>query len=225
MSYVKVGKGVLIPSYRKRTAYQAMLLGGMATLASAALVLGDLETRDDIALRQAEDLKASLRQVLPDAIHDNDLLSDVVKLPGEGENGKPLKVYRAHLNGKISAVAYEVSAIGYAGPVTSIMSVAADGSVLGVRVLTHAETPGLGDKIEATRSDWIFSFNGHSINNTTQAQWHVQKDGGEFDQFTGATITPRAVVKSVYNGLKKFESYRGTLLLPPMTPEEESGHE
>jgi Na+-translocating ferredoxin:NAD+ oxidoreductase subunit G len=225
MSYVKVGKGVLEPSYRKRTAYQAMLLGGMATLASAALVLGDRETHDDIALRQAEDLKASLRQVLPDSIHDNDLLSDVLELKGEGENGKPLKVYRAHLDGKISAVAYEVSAIGYAGPVTSIMGVASDGSVLGVRVLAHAETPGLGDKIEVQRGEWILSFNGHSIENTTATQWHVKKDGGEFDQFTGATITPRAVVKSVYSGLQKFESYRGTLLLPPMTPEEEKGHE
>ncbi len=225
MSYVKVGKGVLEPSYRKRTAYQAMLLGGMATLASAALVLGDVETRDDIALRQAEDLKASLRQVLPDDLHDNDLLSDVLELPGEGENGKVLKVYRAHLHGKISAVAYEVSAIGYAGPVTSIMGVAADGSVLGVRVLSHAETPGLGDKIEAQRSNWILSFNDHSLENTTTAQWHVKKDGGEFDQFTGATITPRAVVKSVYTGLQKFESYRGTLLLPPMKPEKEKGDE
>jgi len=223
VTYVKVGKGVLEPSYRKRTAYQAMLLGGMATLASALLVLGDVETRDDIALRQAEDLKASLRQVLPDALHDNDLLSDVLELPGEGEGGKPLKVYRAHKDGKISAVAYQVSAIGYAGPVTSIMGVAADGSVLGVRVLSHAETPGLGDKIEATRSDWILSFDGHSLENTTTAQWHVKKDGGEFDQFTGATITPRAVVKSVYTGLQKFESYRGTLLTPPML--QESSHE
>uniref|UniRef100_UPI003D0B26AC RnfABCDGE type electron transport complex subunit G n=1 Tax=Sedimenticola sp. TaxID=1940285 RepID=UPI003D0B26AC len=127
--------------------------------------------------------------------------------------------YRAHKDGKISAVAYEVSAIGYAGPVTSIMGVAADGSVLGVRVLAHAETPGLGDKIEANRSDWILAFSGHSLENTTETQWHVKKDGGEFDQFTGATITPRAVVKSVYSGLQKFESYRGTLLMPPMKPE------
>ncbi len=217
--YVKVGKGVLEPSYRKRTAYQSMLLGGMATLASAALVLGDLETRDDIALRQAEDLKTSLSQVLPDELHENDLLSDVLELSGEGIGGKPLKIYRAHLDGKISAVAYEVSAIGYAGPVTSIMAVAADGRILGVRVIAHAETPGLGDKIEANRSDWIFSFDGHSLTNTSATQWHVEKDGGDFDQFTGATITPRAVVKSVYAGLQKFESYRQTLLKPTTTSE------
>lgn len=217
------GHGVANPSYQKRTAYQAMLLGGMATLASALLVLGDLETSDDIALRQAEDLKASLRQVLPDSIHDNDLLSDVVTLPAESAGDKPLKVYRAHLNNTISAVAFEVSSIGYAGPVTSIMGVDANGQVLGVRVLAHAETPGLGDKIEIARDDWILSFNGHSMESTTATQWHVKKDGGEFDQFTGATITPRAVVKSVYEGLQRFNQHRGQLLAGPTVIDDASG--
>jgi electron transport complex protein RnfG len=208
------GHGVSSPSYRKRIGYQAMLLGGMATLASALLVMGDIETRADIAQRQAEDLKASLSQVLPDNIHDNDLLSDIVTLPAIGDEKAPLKVYRAHKGDKISAVAFEISAIGYAGPVTSIMGVDANGNVLGVRVLSHAETPGLGDKIEISRTKWILGFDGHSLNNTTQAQWHVKKDGGEFDQFTGATITPRAVVKSVYQGLQRFEQNRDTLLAP-----------
>ena len=206
------GHGVLEPSYRKRTAYQAMLLGGMATLASAVLVLGDLETRDDIALRHAEDLKASLSQVLPDAVHDNDLLSDMLTLPAEQTGDKAVKVYRAHLDERISAVAYEVSSNGYAGPITCIMGVAANGEVLGVRVLAHAETPGLGDKIEIARDDWITAFNGRSLDNTTDKQWHVKKDGGEFDQFTGATITPRAVVKAVYEGLALFDANRATLL-------------
>ncbi len=206
------GHGVLEPSYRKRTAYQAMLLGGMATLASAVLVLGDLKTRDTIALRQAEDLKASLSQVVPDAVHDNDLLSDILTLPPEREGAKAVKVYRAHLDNQISAVAYEVASNGYAGPITCIMGVAANGEILGVRVLAHAETPGLGDKIEIARNDWITSFNGRSLANTSSQQWHVKKDGGDFDQFTGATITPRAVVKAVYEGMALFEAHRGTLL-------------
>ena len=206
------GHGVANPSYQKRTAYQAMLLGGMATLASALLVLGDLETRDDIALRQAEDLKASLSQVLPDEIHDNDLLSDVITLSPEETGSLPLTVYRAHLDNTISAVAFEISSVGYAGPITSIMGVDANGDILGVRVLSHAETPGLGDKIEITRNDWILSFNGRSLDNTTAKQWLVKKDGGEFDQFTGATITPRAVVKSVYEGLRRFDRHRSRLL-------------
>ena len=211
------GHAVLEPSYRKRTAYQAMLLGGMATLASAVLVLGDLETRDTIALRQAEDLKTSLSQVLPDAVHDNDLLSDVLTLPAKETGKKEIKVYRAHLERKISAVAYEVSAIGYAGPITCIMGVAANGEVLGVRVLAHAETPGLGDKIESAKDDWITAFNGHSLSNTRSKQWQVKKDGGQFDQFTGATITPRAVVKAVYEGLALFDANRTTLLEAKVT--------
>lgn len=206
------GHGVLEPSYRKRTAYQAMLLGGMATLASAVLVLGDLETRDTIALRKAEDLKASLRQVVPDAVHDNDLLSDIITLTPEQQGAKAVKVYRAHLDNQISAVAYEISSNGYAGPITCIMGVAANGEILGVRVLAHAETPGLGDKIEIARDDWITSFNGRSLGNTSNRQWHVKKDGGDFDQFTGATITPRAVVKAVHQGLALFDANRGTLL-------------
>lgn len=223
------GHGVVSPSYRKRTAYQAMLLGGMATLASAMLVLGDVETRKDIALRQAEDLKASLSQVLPDEIHDNDLLSDVITLPAQTQKKEPLKVYRAHQDGRITAVAFEVSAFGYAGPITSIMGVDADGRVLGVRVISHAETPGLGDKIEISRDDWILSFNQRALDNTTPEQWHVKKDGGEFDQFTGATITPRAVVKSVFEGLNIFEQHRNELLaLPessPITASEENHDE
>ena len=216
------GHGVVTPSYRKRIGYQAMLLGGMATLASALLVMGDLETRADIAMRQAEDLKASLSQVLPDEMHDNDLLSDIVTLPAQGDEKAPLKVYRAHKGDRISAVAFEISAIGYAGPVTSIMGVDANGNVLGVRVLSHAETPGLGDKIEVSRTRWILGFDGHSLGNTTDKQWHVKKDGGEFDQFTGATITPRAVVKSVYEGLQRFEQHRETLLAPAPSADVES---
>lgn len=228
------GHGVATPSYRKRIGYQAMLLGGMATLASALLVLGDQQTEADIALRQAEDLKASLSQVLPDDIHDNDLLSDVITLPPVGEEKVPLKVYRAHKGDAISAVAFETSAVGYAGPVTSIMGVDAKGNVLGVRVLSHAETPGLGDKIEISRTKWILGFDGHSLSNTTEKQWHVKKDGGEFDQFTGATITPRAVVKSVHLGLQRFEENRDILLKPTLedkteetaTPsEKENAHE
>lgn len=206
------GHAVLEPSYRKRTAYQAMLLGGMATLASAVLVLGDLETRDTIAMRHAEDLKASLSQVVPDAVHDNDLLSDVLTLSPVQTGSNALKVYRAHLDNQISAVAYEVSSNGYAGPVTCIMGIAANGEILGVRVLNHAETPGLGDKIEVTKDDWITSFNGYSLANTSSKQWHVKKDGGVFDQFTGATITPRAVVKAVHEGLILFDTNRASLL-------------
>jgi electron transport complex protein RnfG len=84
-----------------------------------------------------------------------------------------------------------------------------------VRVLSHAETPGLGDKIDDRKSDWILGFNGKSLENTSSEQWRVKKDGGEFDQFTGATITPRGVVKSIHQGLDFFRQHRDELLALP----------
>ncbi len=209
-------KGVLVPSYRSRVAYQAMLLGGMATLASATLVLGDLETRGAIAERRAEDLKASLSQVVPEQLHDNDLLD--APLTAEGPDGKPLTVYRAETKGQVSAVAFEVVGQGYAGTITCIMGLDRNGNVLGVRVIAHAETPGLGDKIEPAKDDWINRFNGRSLTDPDTAGWAVKKDGGIFDQFSGATITPRAVVNAVHGGLTWFEANRARLLQPePIT--------
>jgi electron transport complex protein RnfG len=98
-----------------------------------------------------------------------------------------------------------------------------NGTVLGVRVTSHRETPGLGDKIETKKSDWIYSFEGRSLDNPEPEQWAVKKDGGEFDQFTGATITPRAVVNAVHDTLVYFEEHRQQirdLLKQPATPED-----
>ncbi len=209
-----MARGVLEPSYRKRIGYQAMLLGGMATLVSALLVLGDMRTSEDIAARHAEDLRASLAQVMPQSYYDNDLLTDTLTL-SEGEGGPQKLLYIGRKEGKVSAVAFEVSGDGYAGEVASIMGLDSSGNVLGVRVLRHAETPGLGDKIEAARSNWITSFDGHNLTNPDSSGWKVKKDGGIFDQFTGATITPRAVVGSVYEGLRFFEANREQIIHSP----------
>ena len=92
-----------------------------------------------------------------------------------------------------------------------LIAVDARGRVLGVRVLSHSETPGLGDGIEAARSDWILGFDGRSLDNTPPADWAVRKDGGAFDQFTGATVTPRAVVWAVHDGLRRFQAHRAVL--------------
>jgi len=110
------------------------------------------------------------------------------------------------------ATAFQVTAMGYSGEISIMMGIASDGEILGVRVISHAETPGLGDKIEAAKGDWILGFNGLSLANRTQSQWAVKKDGGEFDQFSGATITPRAVVRAVHNGLEYFNAHRQEIL-------------
>jgi len=192
---------------RGNLTYQALLLAGFSLLGSALLSFGDIKTHDVIATRLAEDLKASLEQMIPADYYDNDLLKDTMLIDSE------TLVYLAKKDGKVSAVAFMLTTnSGYSGAIKSIIGIDNQGQVLGVRVIAHAETPGLGDKIEAAKADWILSFNGHSLTDLTEPQWKVKKDGGVFDQFSGATITPRAVVGSVYQGLLFFNQHREQLL-------------
>ncbi|WP_296808309.1 RnfABCDGE type electron transport complex subunit G [Thiocapsa sp.] len=197
------------PSYRKRIGYQSGLLGGFTLIAAALLVMGDIATRDTIALRKAEDLKASLAEVIPPAIHDNDLLADPLTL--NGPDGEPLVVYRARQGLQVTGVAYRISGVGYAGKIELLLGLDAAGTVLGTRVLSHAETPGLGDKMEVTKGDWILAFDGLSLGNPPAERWAVKKDGGDFDQFTGATITPRGILGALRDGLEFFARHRDTL--------------
>jgi electron transport complex protein RnfG len=201
--------GVIEPSYRQRVGYQAALLGGFATLAAAFLAIGDVSTRATITQRLADDVRASLSQVIPDKLHDNNLLQDPITLQHDGQ---PVLVYRALQKGKVTAVAYPISGRGYSGEISLMLGVSAKADILGVRVLSHTETPGLGDKIEEKKDDWIFSFNGLSYEESQNPQWGVKKDGGRFDQFSGATITPRAVVKAVKLGMQFFHAHQEQLL-------------
>ena len=173
------------------------------------LVMGDIATRDSIALRKAEDLKASLSQVIPAAIHDNDLLADVVEIAA---GGPPVKVYRATQNGEVTGAAYQVTATGYAGEIELILGLDPQGRVLGSRVLAHKETPGLGDKIDVAKDDWIRDFDGKSLGDPPAERWAVKKDGGVFDQFSGATITPRGVVRALKGGLEFYAAHRDGIL-------------
>jgi electron transport complex protein RnfG len=193
---------------RAKLGYQALLLGGVALLTSAALALASRATGPDIAAAEAADLKASLTQVLS-VEYDNDLLKDTVTLPGaDGE----VLAWRARNKGKVEAVVYRVTGYGYSGAIVCVMGVSREGKILGVRVIKHAETPGLGDKIEPAKGDWIHGFEGKFLGEPPEEKWAVKKDGGIFDQFAGATITPRAVVKAVKGGLVFFEANRAALL-------------
>ncbi|MEW6765221.1 MAG: electron transport complex subunit RsxG [Pseudomonadota bacterium] len=197
-----------LESLRGNLIYQVALLGVVALLASTLLSQADQLTGADIAAAEARDLQVSLAQVLPEGSFDNALAEDSLLL--EGARG-PVRVYRARLEGRLTAVVMQLTAIGYGGPIDLVMGIDPEGQVLGVRVLKHKETPGLADQIETAKGRWIFSFDGKFLGDPPAEDWAVKKDGGVFDQFTGATITPRAIVGALRQGLELFAAERGRL--------------
>ena len=214
--------GVAVPSYRQRLGYHSMVLGGICGIVATLIIMGNMATQERIAHELKQDQIATLAQVLPASLYDNDILTDTKTISAKGED---TTVYIARKAGAVTAVAYPVVGYGYSGAIHLIMGVDAKGDILGVRTISHAETPGLGDKIEINKDNWITSFDGHSITSKTSDQWKVKKDGGDFDQFTGATITPRAVVGAVYSGLQLFESHKAELLAQAPAAEQLSGAE
>ncbi len=199
---------------KQRLGYHASILGVIALGASALLVAGYVGTKSLIDTRLDEDMQASLQQVIPESLHDNNLVKDTTHLNIEDVTGKQVNTifYRARLDKKITAIAYQVAGYGYSGEIDIILGVDITGKLLGVRVVSHSETPGLGDRIELGKSKWVLSFNGLSLENPKESLWGVKKDGGYFDQFTGATITPRAVVAAIKHGLKQFSLHKAELI-------------
>jgi electron transport complex protein RnfG len=196
--------------------YVGILLAFTALTGTGVMAFTNYHTKDIIAANQRQVLIRSLTSVLPNVQYDNDIFNDVITVVDRDKLGskKPLSIYRARLKGEPrAAVITAVAPNGYNGPIKIIVGIKQDGVISGVRVVDHRETPGLGDAVDVERSDWILSFNGRSSQNTSPAQWYVKKDGGEIDQFTGATITPRAVVKAVHNSLQYFESHKGELFV------------
>lgn len=160
----------------------------------------------------------ALGQVVPESMVGADLLDSTLALPASGALGQSSEfiAWRARKNGETQAVILPVIAQdGYSGDISLLVGIAADGELTGVRVLSHHETPGLGDKIEVRKSDWITQFDELSLGNPPIEQWAVKKDGGVFDAFTGATITPRAVIGAIKRSLEYFASHRARLLGKP----------
>jgi electron transport complex protein RnfG len=167
-------------------------------------------TEKDIAARALEDRQNSLSQVIPEGIHDNNLATDTITM--QDTEGREITVYRATKAGQVTGVAYEIFGTGYAGQIKLMLGVDTQGKVLGVRVLAHKETPGLGDKIDVKKTDWITRFTGLYLGDPPVDKWKVKKDGGQFDQFAGATITPRGVVKAIREGLEFFEAHKAQMM-------------
>ena len=165
-----------------------------------------LLTRERISEQKRLAEEKALLEIVPRDRHDNSMLDDTIPV-GEDAAGLGLteekRIYRARRGGEVIAAIIPVTAPdGYTGAIDLIVGVNADGSVAGVRALSHKETPGLGDKVDIKKSDWILGFNGRSLSNPAPAGWTVKKDKGVFDQFTGATITPRAVVAATRRALE-----------------------
>lgn len=200
---------------RQSIARNAIGLGIFAVITAGVIAITQVVTAERIAdqIRRAE--AAALFEIIPEQQHDNDLLADTVELAPDPRlgNQKPVDAWVARKAGEPAGVIIPVTATdGYSGDIRLLVGIDPSGEVLGVRVTAHRETPGLGDKIELRKSDWILSFSGRSLSNPEPDEWAVIRDGGVFDQFTGATITPRAVVHAVRETLDYVRDHQQTLL-------------
>ena len=189
---------------RRQVLISGAFLWLFAVAGTTLVALTEYSTSEAIAENERQLLLRNLYALLPPDELDNDIASDTVKLPPSALLGTEAEsvAYRARRNGEPVAVVFNsVAPNGYSGRIHLLVGVYVDGSLAGVRVVKHAETPGLGDAIEARKSDWIHDFDGKSLGNPDVDGWRVKRDGGEFDQLTGATITPRAVVEAVRDTL------------------------
>ncbi|ARU31324.1 electron transport complex subunit RsxG [Sulfuriferula sp. AH1] len=153
-------------------------------------------------------------ETLPPHSFNNDLLSNQITLQADPLLGTeaPSLAWQARQDGAPVAVVLEATAPdGYSGKINLLIGVTLDGKISGVRVVSHKETPGLGDYIELAKSNWIRLFDGKSLENPDDSGWKVKKDGGQFDYMAGATITPRAVIKAVHHALKYIALHREQL--------------
>ncbi len=205
----------------------SLLLGAFA-LVTAGVLAGTYQlTREQIASSERAAAQQALLEIIPKERHDNDLLADTLPVPEDSRDqlglDAPADIHLARQDGEVAAIIVPaVAPDGYSGDIRMIVGINRDGTVAGMRVLTHRETPGLGDKVELKKSDWVLGFNGKSLGNPEPEQWQVKKDGGHFDQFTGATITPRAVVNQVRKVLVFVDNHRELLFADPETPDSES---
>ncbi|PKM04752.1 MAG: electron transport complex subunit RsxG [Gammaproteobacteria bacterium HGW-Gammaproteobacteria-6] len=193
----------------------SIILGVFAMVTVGLIAFTQLGTAPRIAEEQRRVQMSALNEILPHDQHDNDLLADSFSLSDRallGHSGEAV-AYRGRQAGEVVAVILPVVAPdGYSGRIDLLVGIRANGEIAGVRTLRHRETPGLGDKVELNKSTWVLDFNGKSLSMPAPDAWAVRKDGGDFDQFTGATITPRAVVQAVYRALQYFEANRDQLL-------------
>ncbi|EIC9814261.1 MULTISPECIES: electron transport complex subunit RsxG [Vibrio] len=195
-----------------------LTLAIFACATTGLVALTQYLTKDQIKEQEQKQLLSVLNQVIPENMHDNALTQacTMVTSPDLGTL-RAMPAYLATKNGEPTAIAIEsIAPDGYNGEIKVITGIDNQGNILGTRVLNHQETPGLGDKIDLRVTDWILSFTGKQVTESNWNSWKVRKDGGDFDQFTGATITPRAVVKVVRNTVNYVNQSREDILSQPL---------
>ncbi len=199
-----------------------LLITLTALIAGTLITLSDELSRERIAANQRARLLATLHEVIDPALYDNDLEASrrFVRSPDLLGTNEAVEVFIATANGEaVAAVFATVAPRGYNGPINLLVGVTVEGTVTGVRVTRHRETPGLGDAIEIGKSDWIEGFSAASLDAPALADWRVSKDGGYFDSITGATVTPRVIVEAVRNTLIYVRDYGDELFAELPDPE------
>jgi len=209
-------------SLARSISFNSLLLGLFALITATLLSVTYLGTEQPIADAKREVAKRALLEIVPLDRHTNNLLVDTVAIRAESWPMLGIEEGVANIarqgDEPVAVILPSVAGDGYNGDIQMIIGINIDGTVAGVRVISHRETPGLGDKVDLSKNDWILDFNGKSLSNPPPDRWKVKKDGGNFDQFTGATITPRAVVNQVFKTLQYFKEDRERLLKAAQRP-------
>lgn len=209
-------KNTLSPLIKKMI-ISAVVLGLFAIVGTTMVAFTFDQTKEQIAENYRQATLKSIHQLVPPTKHDNDIFADTLSVTDLKLLGskKAVTVFRARKNNKpVAAILTAIAPDGYSGKIKLLVAINYNGSLAGVRVVNHKETPGLGDAIEIEKSKWILQFDTRSLSNPNEKQWRVKRDGGQFDQLTGATITPRAIVKAVHKALLFYKLQRDKLFAP-----------
>lgn len=199
-------------------------LAAIAALCTLLVATTYQLTRARIAANEQAFLERSLQPVLSGVSFEGSISMSTltIEAPHELPGRDDAIVYRVYDDDTRVAALFAVTAPdGYSGPIRILVGISDDGIVTGVRILSHRETPGLGDGIEASKSDWVYQFEGRSLGDPPESGWAIRRDGGQFDQLTGASVTPRAVIKAIRRTLLYFEANREALFALPADDESE----
>lgn len=215
--------GAVIPMADQPIWKSGVTLAVIAAFCTSLVAFTWQQTEDRIEANKRAWLERSLQPALAGLFFDSPVTESkiVIAAPHDLPGNEDVIIYRVFAGATPVAALFVVSARdGYSGPIRFLVGISVDGTITGVRVLEHRETPGLGDRIETTKSDWVLQFDGHSLGNPEPGLWAIKADGGDFDQLTGASVTPRAIIKATKQTLHYFDENRDAIFAAPAMVEE-----